>query len=610
MPQTSLGELFTSVMNTVPNEATVQAKANIANPVFTGSVSLGRKANTTVGTNSMAIGNNVEASGDYSHAEGASTIASGALSHAEGVNTVASGQYAHAEGEGFSVNNQTSEYYGAQGYASHAEGGFTIASGKYAHAEGHVSQAYAGASHAEGEYTIANGYASHAQGYYTQANFANQSASGLLNTIDSRLTYPKWAANTSYAVGDRVLYDDKNNNTSVNDADYCVFECRVANNDATFNMTHWYIYDYDMGNFVEIVGNGKWTYNGTKYTENRSNARALDWNGNERLMGDLYVGCNADSTGGTKVAKISDVPDVQINGTSIVNNGIANIPIDYTQGIGINGGYLAVSSAPESEVKQAGTTRRPIVPSVQHVSTFYGLAKAAGDATQAASSNTVGTYTSEAKAAIQSMLGVPGDVQMNSTSIVSNGVADIPIMSANNYGVAKISSSLGISINEGTLYLSGANSTLIKTGTNEYRAIVPNHQHESVFYGLAKAAGSDERYSVLALGTYSADAKSAISDMLNAPETVSGTAVSITAKSGIRYECGEVVTLTITPPASGDCEFIFESGSTATVLTVNPPTGVTAVKWPDWFDAEDLEPDTIYDIIITNGRYGVVTSWT
>jgi hypothetical protein len=37
---------------------------------------------------------------------------------------------------------------------------------------------------------------------------------------------------------------------------------------------------------------------------------------------------------------------------------------------------------------------------------FYGLAKAAGDVTQSVSSNTVGIYTTEAKAAIKSMLDI------------------------------------------------------------------------------------------------------------------------------------------------------------------------------------------------------------
>jgi hypothetical protein len=49
------------------------------------------------------------------------------------------------------------------------------------------------------------------------------------------------------------------------------------------------------GTYIEIIGNGA-------DTDNRSNARTLDWFGNEYLKGDIYVGCNADSTGGSKVA--------------------------------------------------------------------------------------------------------------------------------------------------------------------------------------------------------------------------------------------------------------------------------------------------------------------
>jgi hypothetical protein len=32
-------------------------------------------------------------------------------------------------------------------------------------------------------------------------------------------------------------------------------------------------------------------------------------------MGDVYVGCNADSTGGTKLAKVTDVPDTTLFAT-------------------------------------------------------------------------------------------------------------------------------------------------------------------------------------------------------------------------------------------------------------------------------------------------------
>ena len=112
------------------------------------------------------------------------------------------------------------------------------------------------------------------------------------------------------------------------------------------------------------------------------------------------------------------------------------------------------------------------------------------------------------------------------------------------------------------------------------------------------------------VGTYTEAAKSAISDMLNAPVSVSGSTPSITAKSGVRYVCGECSTLTVVLPASGDVEVIFESGSTATVLTLTPPTGVTSVKFPAWFNSASLDANCVYDMIITDGKYGVVTAWS
>ena len=74
-------------------------------------------------------------------------------------------------------------------------------------------------------------------------------------------------------------------------------------------------------NFVEIIGNGD-------SSNNRSNARAVDWDGNERLMGDLYVGCNANSTGGTKVARIPDPPIT--DGTYTLQATVASGVITYT----------------------------------------------------------------------------------------------------------------------------------------------------------------------------------------------------------------------------------------------------------------------------------------
>ena len=87
-------------------------------------------------------------------------------------------------------------------------------------------------------------------------------------------------------------------------------------------------------------------------------------------------------------------------------------------------------------------------------------------------------------------------------------------------------------------------------------------------------------------------------------ETVTGSTPSITGKANYRYNCGELTTLSITPPAAGSIDVYFTSGSTATVLTV-PNT----VKWPVWFDATVLDSNTIYELLITDATYGSVMTW-
>lgn len=205
------------------------------------------------------------------------------------------------------------------------------------------------------------------------------------------------------------------------------------------------------------------------------------------------------------------------------------------------------------------------------------------------------------------------DVQINGTSVVSQGVANIPMASANDLGLAKIASYFGININgNGQLFIAGASGSTIKVGGNGYAPITPDVQHYSAFYGLAKAASdTTQSASSNAVGTYTETALSKISDMLNAPVSVSGTTPSITAKSGVRYVCGEVSTLSIVAPASGCIDVVFESGSTPTVLTVtSAKTGVTAIKWANGFDDTSLDADTTYEINILDGEYGVVASWT
>ena len=120
----------------------------------------------------------------------------------------------------------------ASGTASHAEGFETQATNDCAHVEGDGSIASGYASHAEGQ-SIASGTYSHSEGYGTVANHKSQHAFGEYNTED------------------------------------------VNTNGATAR-----------GSYIEMVGNG------TSST-NRSNARTLDWSGNEVLSGSMTVGTKA-----------------------------------------------------------------------------------------------------------------------------------------------------------------------------------------------------------------------------------------------------------------------------------------------------------------------------
>lgn len=222
------------------------------NPNGNGSFSLNRKSGTTIGAFSFAEGRWTTASGFSSHAEGDSTTASGQRSHAEGYNTIANESGTHAEG------NSTT----ASGYASHAEGATTTASGQCSHVEGHQTTASEQFSHAEGYATTASGSASHAEGANTTASGYYSHAEGDGTTAEGKY---------SHSEGINTVANHKSQHVF---GEYNVADTSTASADAR-------------GNYVEIVGNG--TTNNA-----RSNARTLDWSGNEVLAGNLKINSTQD----------------------------------------------------------------------------------------------------------------------------------------------------------------------------------------------------------------------------------------------------------------------------------------------------------------------------
>ena len=208
------------------------------------------------------------------------------------------------------------------------------------------------------------------------------------------------------------------------------------------------------------------------------------------------------------------------------------------------------------------------------------------------------------------------DVQVNGSSVLNQGVANVPQVGASGsgqFGVVKITRSFGIDQIVGNLILAEVNHPTCKAGTNGYISIQPKWQHESTFYGLAKAAGdTTQSASDNPVGQYTDSAKSKISEMLSSPVTVTGTTPTITALSGIQYVCGEVATLDITLPESGIVDVVFQSGSTPTVLTITPSTGMT-VEWANGFDSTSLDANTMYELnikMVGSKCLGVAGTWT
>ena len=203
-------------------------------------------------------------------------VASGNYSHAEGYNTTASGFCSHNEGSGgkytikYTGTNERKSP-GAVGSDSHVEGNYGRAEGNGSHVEG--STCFTGSAsygHAEGEWTSSIGRSSHSEGLQTVAN-GDYSHSEGQNCVTSS------GASCSHAEGQG---SEARGQYSHSEGCYT-----VATSDASHVVGKYNVVDNDK-KYVEIVGNGTYA--------TRSNARTLDWSGNESLAGSLTLGMNTN----------------------------------------------------------------------------------------------------------------------------------------------------------------------------------------------------------------------------------------------------------------------------------------------------------------------------
>lgn len=215
-------------------------------------VTAGQLTGSTLGTKATVEGFDNTASGDYSHAEGTQSIASGIVSHAEGTQCTASGGNSHAEGQ------------------------HTNATGSFAHAEG--SRTTAGsASHSEGQRVYVTGSVSHGEG---DNNFVN--------------------SGRSHVQGTGHIVDVSQNDTSV----LGVYSLGTTETGKTISVTPKNEDGSDsgaptsrtLGKYAEVVGNGD-------SDTQRSNARTLDWSGNEWLSGNITAAGGSITVGSTTITE-------------------------------------------------------------------------------------------------------------------------------------------------------------------------------------------------------------------------------------------------------------------------------------------------------------------
>lgn len=110
------------------------------------------------------------------------------------------------------------------------------------------------------------------------------------------------------------------------------------------------------------------------------------------------------------------------------------------------------------------------------------------------------------------------DVQVNGSSILNQGVANVPYASGSAVGVVKVNGDFGTSMrsspNDNTIMLQRAATDDIQAGVQRYKPITPSMVDVATFFGLSRVAGVDLKNETVTLGQYPDPAKAAIKRML------------------------------------------------------------------------------------------------
>ena len=278
--------------------------------------------------------------GDQSHAEGNTTHALGSRSHAEGYASVARGEASHAEGSSY-AHNSRSHSEGtdtvAEGHHSHSEGAFTHAKGDSSHAEGYgmtVELEISGEANALTFQYVPFGYGHLYPGmtvHYYYSEMVYRHDDGDSSTYEHTYGVTRSTLATIVAVdedAETITLDKPLSDVALEYEMVYAYMGGVAHGEASHSEGYSTIaaglaqhaegaynvidpqHDYNNSDsrakYIHIAGNGESDLN-------RSNAHALDWNGNAYYAGNVYVtgdGKN-DFAGAKKLATENSVEAVR-----------------------------------------------------------------------------------------------------------------------------------------------------------------------------------------------------------------------------------------------------------------------------------------------------------
>lgn len=263
--------------------------------------------NNASGFRSTARGQSTTASGAYSEASGVQTTAVGLASTARGKNTTAYGVCSEASGRSYYSYDEsglsldywyTKPFGAAYGDYSHSEGDNCFSYGVGSHSEGRECLSYREYCHSEGQETFAWGYRSHSQGTRTLA-YGNESHSGgygsatpydIIDYIQNVVPNAGIPLTTIWlSTPFNCAYGHYSITLGYNCLAYGDYSQAYGNGTCAGSAYQTVIGKYNIvdteGKYAFIIGNG--TDN-----NNRSNAYAVDWNGNLYVNGSTTSGGN------------------------------------------------------------------------------------------------------------------------------------------------------------------------------------------------------------------------------------------------------------------------------------------------------------------------------